>query len=179
MSEQETKWILGVAVASLMCLLTASSVSAQVIFLPTWHQFSYSGSVVVPDHGSMVMGANRYRRSSRTSYGVPGFSKLPVVRPLFRNSNATSESSVASAAVHATVIDLAAMDAAIMAQGGHRTQEEIKFQQGTAIQSRLAEIRTGGHADAAGTLSLAEIRRMRAAAKSGSRETTSQSSQRR
>ena len=80
--------------------------AAQVVQLPTVRNFSYSGGASVPDHGDAYMGGSALRRSSSTSSGAG---------PL-ANRSTSSQGGGSSLSVSATIIDLQAMDEAILKQ---------------------------------------------------------------
>lgn len=81
-------------------------VSAQTVSLPTFHVFSYSGTVEVPVGGSASLGGNSVSSMSRSQRGglVPG----PITRAgTFRASGAS---------ITATIIDQQEMDRQILGQ---------------------------------------------------------------
>jgi hypothetical protein len=82
---------------------------AQVVQLPTYHYFSYSGSVLVPDQGETVLGSVKRASSGRNEFGAP------FLRP---NVGIGSERAVAGAAVSADVHDFEVMDQALLRQAG-------------------------------------------------------------
>lgn len=77
---------------------------AQTISLPTFHVFSYSGTVEVPDGGTLSLGGNAYAASSRSQRG--GFFSGPVARSgIIGASNAS---------VTATIIDHQEIDCQLL-----------------------------------------------------------------
>ncbi len=107
-----------------MATLFAGDVAAQsVVQLPSFHQFSYSGSVLVPDRGGAYLGG--VNRSSSGS--------------LRRGWNRAAGRSVgnAGASVHANIIDLQELDREIL--GG--TPKEFLAEQKSGVNAidRAAE----------------------------------------
>lgn len=97
---------------------------AQTISLPTFHVFSYSGTVEVPDGGTISLGGNGYAASSRSQRG--GFFPGPVARSgIIGASNAS---------VTATIIDQQEIDRQLL---GGTPKEFMKRQ-------RQAEARAAG-----------------------------------
>lgn len=83
---------------------------AQVVQLPAVSNFSYSGSVSVPDGGTAALGGTGYSAGGSRSAG--GF--VP-------SNRASSVGTTASgASVSATIIDLQSMDAALLAEAEQR-----------------------------------------------------------
>ena len=141
----------------------ARTCPAQVVFLPTWHQFSVGGSWSIPDQGSATAGRIYRSRSGSTGRSTPGLGRLPGLNPLFGNRDFGRSMSGGQASVHVTVIDLAAIDAAILGRGSKPAGvNELRRRQGKDLQERLSSSRKRSKRDVAGDLSLAEIRRMRA-----------------
>ena len=80
--------------------------AGQVVQLPSVQSFSYSGGASVPDHGDATLGGYRTRR---------GTSSISGAGPLASRS-VGSQASGGSSSVSATIIDLQAMDEAILNQ---------------------------------------------------------------
>ncbi len=146
-------WLVGLLLGGMSWTCSAR---AQVIFLPSWQQFSVSTSVSVPDRGSALLGSTGRQGTGRTLRGVPGLPNWGTNRGIARSRSAAS--------VHVTVTDLAAWDAAILNQGRVVSDVERQERAGSALQAKLAASKAPGRIDRAGNLSLAEIRRLRAAA---------------
>src|SRR3954467_9110034 len=85
-----------VAIVTLWCVGTAR---AQVIQLPSFHQFSVDTTVVVPDSGGASIAGNRAGRAGRSN-----FNGLPP------NRAAGIDRGAAGAAVHAQIHDPAARE---------------------------------------------------------------------
>lgn len=91
------------ALLGVCCALTAR---AQVVQLPSVQTFGTSGAVSVPDSGDGYLGGNR---SMRSGSGAAGYG--PV-----RNRSIGSQSGAGSMSATAVVLDLQAMDQAILQQ---------------------------------------------------------------
>lgn len=87
-----------------MPLLIAGFVEAQVVQLPSIRQFSYSGGVVVPDGGTVNLGG--------VSRSASGYARAGG--PLQRNLAFSQSASISNASVSVQVIDLEALDQAIL-----------------------------------------------------------------
>ncbi len=94
------RWSLAVILSS----LGVSSLSAQVVQLPGVGTFGYSGSVSVPDQGTASLGGVQRNRSGTVTRG-------PIGARAFGNQSAGT-----SVTASVTVIDLAAMDEALLKQ---------------------------------------------------------------
>ena len=75
-------------------------VVAQTVSLPTFHVFSYSGAVEVPDGGSISLGGNSVSSMSRSQRG--GLAPGPITRA--RSGRASG------ASITAMIIDQQEMD---------------------------------------------------------------------
>jgi len=78
----------------------------QIIQLPSFHSFSYSGTVVVPDGGTTSLGGNTYSSSSRSQRS--GLFPGPIAR--------SGQSQFGNAAATATIIDHQAIDQQLLGQ---------------------------------------------------------------
>lgn len=101
----KTQFTLFVAIICGMCL-TGSAVG-QVVQLPSVASFSYSGSALVPDGGTVGLAGNAYAASSSSSTGWGPYGQ--------RASGSMYGSSGVSASVQ--IIDLQALDEAILSSG--------------------------------------------------------------
>ena len=95
--------------AMFACAIVCSGclpVAAQTVSLPTFHVFSYSGTVEVPVGGSASLGGNSVSSMSRSQRGglVPG----PV--------NRAGSSRAGGASITATIIDQQEMDQQLLGQ---------------------------------------------------------------
>jgi hypothetical protein len=99
---------------------TTSTCSAQVIQLPTFHYFTVSTTVSVPDSGGAFLGGVKRARYGMTSRGIPGLNKVPGISRLFRNRGSGASLTSAGASVTATIIDHAEMDALLLGEAAGR-----------------------------------------------------------
>ena len=93
--------------------VTQGFVSAQTISLPSFHVFRYSGTVEVPDGGTMSLGGNSYSASSRAQRS--GLFPGPVAR--------SGIQAASNASVTATIIDHQEIDRQLL---GGTPQEFIE-----------------------------------------------------
>lgn len=105
---------IAVGMASLVgALISTPAVHAQaptVVQLPTFHFFSISTTVSVPDGGDAFLGGIGLNSSGRVERGIPGLPSQP-----FTNVATGSSTGAAMASVHAEIQDLEAMDRAVLA----------------------------------------------------------------
>ena len=99
---------IGLSVPALAILAT-SHANGQVVQLPTVRTFGMTTTVSVPDRGAVLMGGVTRSANSRSSRRVPGL-----------GSAATQGHSLSGAHVIATIIDLQAWDAAVLAEARRR-----------------------------------------------------------
>ena len=92
----------------LVCLVLSEHAHCQTVMLPTYHTFSYSGTVLVPDRGAVSLG------------GVNRAAEFSQER-MFGGRNSTRSMFRSNVSAHARIIDLAEMDRQIL--GG--TPEEF------------------------------------------------------
>lgn len=109
--------------AATLVLSAGSSAWSQVVQLPTFHQFSVSTTVSVPDGGAAYLGGVSRGAWSSNSRGVPGLSNLPFAGRLFRNRGIGSRVGASSVGVTATIIDHAELDRMVLAEAAARRGE--------------------------------------------------------
>jgi hypothetical protein len=116
-------------------------VSAQVVQLPVFHQFSVQTTVTVPDRGGMVLGGvnSAYERASRRG----PFS--PLNRSLARGASSSSMG------LSATIIDHSEWDRAVLAGGGDKT-DPAAAPQGQRLSRMVARTVEGGPPQSLATL---------------------------
>jgi len=107
----------------LACVSVAVVAQAQVVQLPTFHSFSVSTTVSVPDRGAAYLGGVSRGAWSSSSRGVPGFGKVPGLNRLFTNRGSGSSVSSSHAYATATIIDHAEMDRTLLAEAAARRGE--------------------------------------------------------
>jgi hypothetical protein len=103
------------AIFGLLLCVTARSGQAQVIHLPTQRVFRVDTTVSVPDRGQSLLGGVLYGRSATVHRGVPLVGRLPGVAPGLHSGAYASELGTNQVHVQATLIDLQAMDEALLA----------------------------------------------------------------
>lgn len=103
------------ALASILSVYGARA-DAQVVQLPSYGTFSYSGAVSVPDQGTAVLGGNSYAASGSNSRGFGPYSTRSTGRN-FGTSNAS---------VSVKIIDLQAMDEAILSSATTPNSPAVK-----------------------------------------------------
>lgn len=124
----------------------SSPATAQVIQLPSVGGFGYSGSILAPDRGSMLLGGNT--RGFTTS----GSSAAPRARVLSRSGAATA------LMVDPRIIDLAELDARILSGNvGDRSRSASR----PAIQSSTAPVAAIHTVPAEGEEPVVQVRRLR------------------
>ncbi len=84
---------------------------AQVVQLPSYRSFSTSGSALVPDRGTATLGGGGYSSSARTRAGWGPYA----------NSAASGNTGATSISASVQIIDLAALDEAILAVGNDQS----------------------------------------------------------
>ena len=102
--------------AALLVALSSGTARAQIIQLPTFHQFSVGTTVVVPDRGSAYLGGVKRSRSSAVSAGIPGVSHLPGLGRLTRSRGIGRESSASHAVATVRIHDFEAMDRELLGE---------------------------------------------------------------
>ncbi|SMP41094.1 hypothetical protein SAMN06265222_101536 [Neorhodopirellula lusitana] len=99
-----------------------TSVSAQVVQLPSVRQFSYRGSVLVPDRGTTYLGGNSSSASGWSSRRIPGLPSNP-------GSRLGSTSTAGGASVSVTIIDLDEMDRQILGEDPRTLAKRLRTNQ--------------------------------------------------
>lgn len=148
-----------------MALGFSSPAAGQIIQLPTFVYFAPSTSVLVPDGGSAHLGSVGRAGYGHVSRGVPGLGKVPGIGRLFRNQSISSHVRATTSSVHVTVIDLAAMDRAVLEAAKKRHTAPVPDPRALAIEQQIKQgpgkpNRTHATSDRGGSLaSVAEIHR--------------------
>jgi hypothetical protein len=127
--------------------LNVGIAQAQVIQLPSFHQFSVDTTVVVPDSGAASVAGNRSGRAGRSN-----FNGLPPAR------GAGIDRGASGASVHAQIHDPATRERELTLrakQGGASGQRKSSLQSGSRTIGRTPAMD-------APLPSVAEIRRMQA-----------------
>lgn len=114
--------------------------------LPTFRQFRVDTSVMVPVGGSATLGSVRRSQTGVTERGVPILGRVPGIGRAFNNRGIGLADGTSQARVHATLIDLEAMDRAIRGTPeAQRVRERMGMAGVGAIGSDVTV--SGGRAD--------------------------------
>ncbi len=122
------------------CVVAASScnAAAQAVQLPTFHSFGASTTVSVPDRGGVLLGGVSRAASGSVSRG-------PGLGPLGRSRALGSSVGASQVSVSATIIDLAAMDEAVLAEARRIRNAESSSATGPAIEPPRAAAAASRH----------------------------------
>ncbi|MCO6453947.1 MAG: hypothetical protein J5I93_01420 [Pirellulaceae bacterium] len=112
--------VLGLGAVAAGLLASPSTVHAQAVQLPSFHYFTVSTSVLVPDRGGAYLGGISRSQTGSVSRGVPLLGKVPGADRLFRNQGIAASQSASGVSVHATIIDNAELDRAVLAAAADR-----------------------------------------------------------
>ena len=112
---ESKRWLMATAVLFVVVAMTndGSAQAPTTIQLPTFRQFRVDSSVMVPVGGSASLGGVRRSQTGVTNRGVPIVGRVPGIGGAFNNRGIGFTDGTAQARVHATLIDLEAMDRAI------------------------------------------------------------------
>ncbi len=146
--------LLRVALVVLLIGTAATAVQGQVVQLPTFNYFTIQTSVLVPDSGRGYLGGVRRGSWGSLSRGVPGFSRIPVVSPLFGGRAVGGGGSTNVTSVRATIIDHDELDKAVLAAAGRADRTRRSAAEARPASGQVSSLQ-----------SLAEIRRQNAAKK--------------
>jgi type II secretory pathway component GspD/PulD (secretin) len=128
----------------LTCVTITTQASGQTVQLPTIQVFGAGSTIVVPDHGSALLGSVSRSSYGTNSLGVPVLSSVPGVNRLFRNQSSGSSVSHSSARVHVQIIDLDELDQAVLAEAKRR--REARMGDGLAVGDDAGGDAAGGAA---------------------------------
>ena len=104
------------AIVGLLLCMTVRFGEAQVVQLPTQRVFTVDTTVSVPDRGQALLGGVHRARSATVSRGVPVLGHLPGLAPGLRDGGHAFGLGSSQAYARATIIDLQAMDEALLTQ---------------------------------------------------------------
>ncbi|MCU0958560.1 MAG: type II and III secretion system protein [Pirellulaceae bacterium] len=151
-------WVRVGSVAALLVVLGQRALDAQTLQLPTLRFFSVQTSVLAPDRGGAMLGGVTRSQSRSQAAGVPGVAGLPGLGRLTRNRGIDRVDAAGTVSVHATVIDHAVLDQAVLAEAARRRAGGSRV---PAVGSLSARYRQAAERTSAqGVLrSVAEIRR--------------------
>jgi type II secretory pathway component GspD/PulD (secretin) len=173
--------------AALLVAFLAQDALAQAVQLPSFHYFTVSTTVSVPDRGAAYLGGVSRAASGRVSRGVPLLGKAPGLGRLGRNDAIGSSIGTSGVSVSATIIDHRELDEAVLAEararrGGAPLTEAVsdapprdrlpaaapvasvadirrqnEIEDDAQQQEALALVAKGRQAEAAGKLSVARV----------------------
>lgn len=116
-------------------LVQPTLATAQVVQLPSIRQFSYSGSVLVPDQGSTYLGGNASSSIRSRSRGLPGFGPSPGSQ--FGQAQAAS-----GASLSATIIDHNEIDRQILGESPQTMAWRARNRDVGSVEDQLDEIKS-------------------------------------
>jgi hypothetical protein len=114
------KGIIPTALALVGAAILAQEAFAQAVQLPSFHFFTVSTTVSVPDRGAAYLGGVRRGASGRVGRGVPFLSKAPGLGRLGRNDALGASLSTGDVSVTATIIDHDELDEAVLSEARKR-----------------------------------------------------------
>ena len=128
----------GFAAMAALLLVTCLThqAAAQVIQLPTYRTFGIGTTVLVPDRGTVQLGRVTRGQIGSISRGVPVLGRIPGLGPVFSQRSMGSSFGTSSASVTARIIDLEAMDRAVLQEAAalrenrRRVEQEATIRQG-------------------------------------------------
>jgi len=128
----------------LACLLVCpTQVQGQsTIFIPTFRNFTYRGSVSVPDGGTIQMGSVGSSNEAANSSGVPLLSGIPGVGRGFRNRGIGREQQAGNLTTKATIIDMKELEADHLAKAGYGPNDTPRQNSANADVLRKARFLT-------------------------------------
>lgn len=112
----------GLAVATIVfaaVLAIPEHVEGQTVFIPTFRNFTYRGSVSVPDGGTIQLGGVNTTSESASSAGVPGLSNIPGLGRAFKNRGIGREQQAGSLTAKAEILIMDELEAQHLADAGH------------------------------------------------------------
>ncbi len=109
--------LLMLAVVSASVAVSASA-QAQTVFLPSFQNFSYRGSVSVPDGGRIRLGGVNSSREQAQSAGVPGLGNVPGLGRAFGNRSISRGTEASNLSATAKVLVMSELEAQHLANAG-------------------------------------------------------------
>ena len=102
--------------ATVLLVTFSGPIWGQVVQLPTRRSFAVGTTVSVPDQGQTLLGGVTRARSASVDRSVPVLGRLPGLDGMRQNRAFSRSIGTGQAHIRATIIDLNAMDHAILAQ---------------------------------------------------------------
>jgi type II secretory pathway component GspD/PulD (secretin) len=134
--------------------LAGRTAEAQTVMLPTFRTFSYSGAVMVPDGGGIVVGGVKRSAEGQNSAGVPGLGNIPGVGRGFGNRAIGRETGNSALSIHPQVLIMSELEEDHLAAGGYTPDGQRIGGQADAAIFELARFLTEhmGRNDSSGSL---------------------------
>ncbi len=107
--------VAGLAAAALF----AGELAAQVVQLPTFSTFTYRGSVMVPDGGTLSVGGVTRSAEGSTARGVPGLSGIPGLNRGFTNRGIGRETGSSGLTIRPQVLIMSELEQDHLAAAGY------------------------------------------------------------
>jgi hypothetical protein len=154
--------------------LAGSPADAQIVQLPTFRSFGVSTTVSVPDRGSVSLGGITSSRSGYVERGVPILGVGPFGGPAFANRAIGRQSQTAGVSVSAYIHDFESLEEDLVGRAEARSDRRLRPQPLAAGRRAeppprlLPSLRAPSTVpDAGGRMSIAELRRQKAASQAG------------
>ena len=120
------------ALVLLTCL--EHNAPGQMIQLPTYRTFGIGTTVLVPDRGTVELGRVTRGQIGSISRGVPVLGRIPGLGPVFRQRSMVASFGTSSASVSARILDLEAMDRAVLQEAAALRENRLRAEQEAAIR---------------------------------------------
>jgi hypothetical protein len=151
-----------------VAVFVTGSTHAQVVQLPTFRSFSLGTTVSVPDRGNAYLGGVSRSAMSRSEQGLPILGRVPVAGRAFGNRAIAGRTEVSGARVSAYIHNFEEMEEELLGQANIASRRSMPAKQPGAGRANLAARSADplprskpdvSKPDAAGRLSVAELRR--------------------
>ncbi len=103
----------------LLSLVQTTPVEAQTVQLPTFGGFSFSGSVMVPDGGTLQAGSVKRYAEGSVSKGVPGLGGIPGINRGFQNRAIGRETGSSGLTIKPTILVMSELEEDHLAAAGY------------------------------------------------------------
>ena len=126
----------GLAAIGALLLVTFLTHKApgQVIQLPTYRTFGIGTTVLVPDRGTVELGRVTRGQIGTISRGVPVLGRIPGLGPVFRQRSVGASLGTSSVSVTARILDLEAMDRAVLQEAAALRENRLRVEREAAIR---------------------------------------------
>ncbi len=123
-------------VAVLLVAWLASETAAQTVMLPTFRTFSYSGSVMAPDGGTLTVGGVARSAEGSSARGVPGLGGIPGFGRGFRNQAIGRETGNSGLTIHPQILIMSELEEDHLAATGYGPEGRAEDQAEAAILAK-------------------------------------------